>query len=64
MICQIFIFNELEDGFPLMLVDLFLTGDEKLTYGCKRDLTLEFEMKDLDFMGLEVWQRPDEIFFS
>jgi hypothetical protein len=30
--------------------------DEKLTDGCKRELTLEFEMKDLDLMGLEVWQ--------
>jgi hypothetical protein len=46
------------------LDDLFLTGDEKLTDGCKRELTLEFEMKDLDLMGLEVWQRPDEIFLS
>jgi hypothetical protein len=34
--------------------------------GCKRELTLEFEMKDLGlmhyFLGLEVWQRLDEIF--
>jgi hypothetical protein len=27
--------------------ELFLTGDEKLTDGCKRELTSEFEMKDL-----------------
>jgi hypothetical protein len=44
--------------------DLFLTGDEKLIDGCKRELTLEFKMKDLDLMGLEVWQRPNEIFLS
>jgi len=43
---------------------MFFTGDEKLTDGCKRELTLEFEMKDLDLMGLEVWQRPSEIFLS
>jgi hypothetical protein len=39
---------------------MFLTGDEKLIDGCKRELTLEFEMKDLClmhfFLGLEVWQ--------
>jgi hypothetical protein len=57
-------FDELGNGFPLILDDLFLTGDEKLTDGCKRKLTLEFKMKDLDLMGLEVWQRPDEIFLS
>jgi hypothetical protein len=61
-------FDELGDGFPLILDDMFLTGDEKLTDGCKRELTSEFEMKDLGlmhyFLGLEVWQRPDEIFLS
>jgi hypothetical protein len=44
--------------------DLFLTGDGKLADGCKRELASEFEIKDLDLMGLEVWQRPDEIFLS
>jgi hypothetical protein len=44
--------------------DLFLIGDEKLIDGCKRELTSEFEMKDLDLMGLEVWHRPNEIFLS
>jgi hypothetical protein len=48
--------------------DLFLTGDEKLIVGCKRELSSEFEMKDLGlmhyFLGLEVWQRSDEIFLS
>jgi hypothetical protein len=32
-------FDELGDGFHLILDDLFLTGDKKLTYGCKRELT-------------------------
>jgi hypothetical protein len=66
------LYYKVEDGFPLILVlyvdDLFLTGDEKLIDGCKRELTSEFEMKDLGlmhyFLGLEVWQRPDEIFLS
>jgi hypothetical protein len=52
----------------LYVDDLFLIGVEKLTDGCKRELTSEFEMKDLGlmhyFLGLEVWQRPDEIFLS
>jgi hypothetical protein len=60
MICQI---EKLFDGFPLILhVDnLFLTGDENLIVGCKRELASEFKMKDLGlmhyFLGLEVWQR-------
>jgi hypothetical protein len=62
------LYYKVEDGYPLILVlyedDMFLTGDEKLIDGCKRELTSEFEMKDLDLMGLEVWQRPDEIFLS
>jgi hypothetical protein len=48
----------------LILNDLFLTGDEKLRYGCKGELNSNFKMKDLDLMGLEVWQRLDEIFLS
>lgn len=35
---------------------------------CKRELDFEFEMKDLGlmhyFLGLEVWQRPSDIFLS
>ena len=52
----------------LYVDDLFLTGDEQLIEQCKRELTSEFEMKDLGFMhyflGLEVWQKPDEIFLT
>jgi hypothetical protein len=37
------LYYKVEDGFPLILVlyvdDLFLTGDENLIDGCKRDLT-------------------------
>ena len=46
------------DGF-------FLIGVEKLIAVCKADMEAEFEM-DIDmmhyFLGLEVWQRPGEIF--
>jgi hypothetical protein len=50
-------------GGPLILVlyvdDLFLTGSQRLIADVKRDLALEFDMKDLGlmhyFLGLEVW---------
>jgi hypothetical protein len=41
-------------GEPLILVlyvdDLFLTGSQRLIVDCKRDLTSEFNMKDLGLM--------------
>jgi len=57
---------------PLILVlyvdDLFLTGEERQITWCKKKLTAEFEMKDLGlmhyFLGLEVWQKPNEILLS
>ena len=45
----------------LYVDDLFLTGEEQLIAQCKRELTSEFEMKDL---GLEVRQNPGEIFLT
>jgi len=52
----------------LYVDDLFLIGDEGLIAWCKREITSEFEMKDLGFMhyflGLEVWQRQGEIFHA
>jgi len=45
-----------------------LTGNEPLMIKCKRELASEFEMKDLGLMhyslGLDVWQRLNEIIFS
>jgi len=57
---------------PLILVlyvdDLFLTGSSRLIEDCKKNLEIEFEMKDLGlmhyFMGLEVWQQNGEIFLG
>ena len=52
----------------LYMDDLFLTDVDPLIHQCKRELAAEFEMKDLGlmhyFLGLEVWQRPSEIFLS
>ena len=48
--------------------DLFLTGEDKPINECKKKLAAEFEMKYLGmmhyFLGLEVWQYPDEIFLN
>eukprot|EP00253_Pinus_taeda_P004373 PITA_04373 len=49
---------------PLILVlyvdDLFIIGVERLISGCKEDLAMEFEMKDIGlmhyFLGLKVWK--------
>ena len=57
---------------PLILVmcvdDLFLTREEILIVECKRDLTSEFEMKNLGLMHyllkIEIWQRNDKILLS
>jgi superfamily I DNA and/or RNA helicase len=48
--------------------DLFLTGDEKIIIDSKRNLVVEFDMKDLGmmhyFLGMEVWQRLDRTFLN
>jgi hypothetical protein len=47
---------------------MFLIGEENLIAQTKRKLSAEFEIKDLGLMhyllGLEVWQKPSEIFLS
>jgi hypothetical protein len=52
----------------LYVDDLFLTGSESLIVECKCALASEFKMKDLGmmhyFLGLEVWQRTNEILLS
>eukprot|EP00253_Pinus_taeda_P001685 PITA_01685 len=59
-------------GEPLILVlyvdDLFFTRSSGLIEDCKRNLAVEFDMKDLGlmhyFLGLEVWQKDGEIFLG
>jgi len=66
------LYFKVEDDKPLILVlyvdDLFLISADPLIHKCKRELAFEFEMKDLGlmhyFLGLEVWQKPGEIFIS
>eukprot|EP00253_Pinus_taeda_P014328 PITA_14328 len=66
------LYFKVEDDNPLILVlyvdDLFLTGANPLIHKCKRELASKFEMKDLGlmhyFLGLEVWQKPGNIFLS
>jgi len=66
------LYFKVENDKPLILVlyvdDLFLTGANPLIHQCKRELAFEFDMKDLGlmhyFLGLEVWQKPGEIFLS
>jgi hypothetical protein len=52
----------------LYVNDLFLTGNEELIAKFKKDLALEFKMKDIGlmhyFLGLEVWQQPSKIFLG
>ena len=56
---------KVEDDKPIILVlyvdDLFLKSADLLIVKCKRELASEFEMKN---QGLEVWQKPREIFLS
>eukprot|EP00253_Pinus_taeda_P024245 PITA_24245 len=66
------LYFKVEKDKPLILVlyvdDLFLTSDDPLIHQCKTELASEFEMKVLGrmhyFLGLEVWQKLGEIFFS
>jgi hypothetical protein len=52
----------------LYVDDLFLTGEESLITQCKKELTSEFDMKELGLMhyylGLEVWQKHGEVFLG
>ena len=64
-------FKVVDDDMVIILSymdDMILTGVEKIISDCKRNRVVEFEMKDLRmmhyFLGLEVWQRHDGIFFN
>ena len=66
------LYYKVDGGEPLILVlyvdDMFLTRVEQLIAWCKRELTFDFEMKDLGimhyFLWLEVWKRSNDIFLS
>jgi hypothetical protein len=66
------LYYKVDNGESLFLIlyidDLFLTRAKHLITWCKHELASEFDMKDLGlmyyFLGLEVWQRTDEIFLS
>ena len=66
------LYYKVVDGYQVILLlyvdDMSLTGDEKLILDYKRNLAVEFEMKDLGmmhyFLGLEVRHKPSEIMLS
>ena len=57
------LYYNVEDGNPVILLlyvdDLFVTGMDGLIADTKRNLVVDFEMKDLGmmhyFLGMEVW---------
>ena len=59
------LYYKVVEGDTLILVlyvdDLFLTGANRLVSWCKKQLSSEFEMKDLGlmhyFLGLDIWQQ-------
>jgi hypothetical protein len=64
-----FIFVEVDLLILVLYVNgMFLIRSKKLIARCKVDMAVEFEMKDISmmhyFLGLEVWQRPREIFLG
>jgi len=67
------LYYKVADDGPVMILllyvdDLFLTGNKKLIVGCKRELSIEFKMKDMwplhYLFGLEVWQGSNDIFLG
>ena len=58
--------------YPLILLlyvdDLFITWEEIPIAACKKDITSEYEIIDIGlmhyFLGLEVWQEPENIFLG
>ena len=55
-------YKVVDDGIVILFLyvdDLFFTREETLISSCKKNIVVEFEMKDLGmmhyFLGLEVW---------
>ena len=60
-----------DDGIMILLLyvdDLFLAGEDNPINECKKKLAAKFEMKYLGmmhyFLGLEIWQYPNNIFLN
>ena len=66
------LYYKVEYGEQVILLlyvdDLFLIGEEKLILDSKKNVVVEFEMKDLGmmhyFLGLKVWKKRGEIVLS
>jgi hypothetical protein len=66
------LYYKVVNNAPVILLlyvdDLFITGEESLIIQCKKELAIEFDMKDLGLMhyylGLEVWQKHGEVFLG
>jgi hypothetical protein len=60
------------DNAPVILLlyvdDLFITGEESLIIQCKKELSFEFDMKDIGlihyYLGLEEWKKHGELFLG
>ena len=59
------------EGLMILLLyvdDIVLAGEENLINECKKKFFVEFEIKYFGmmhyFLGLEVWQFPNEIFLN
>ena len=57
-----------QEILQLYMDDLFGTGEGKLILDYKNNLAMEIELEDLgiilDFLDLEVWQKPRRIMVS
>ena len=65
------LYYKVEVGNPVILLlyvdDLFVTGEDGFIVDTRRNLAFELKMKDLGmmhyFLGMEVWQNMNGIFF-
>ena len=66
------LYYKVDDGGIMILLlyvdDMFLTIEDKPHIECKKNISIEFEMKYHGmmhyFLGLEVWKYRDEIFLN
>jgi hypothetical protein len=66
------LYYKVVNNAPVILLlyvdDLFLTGANPLIIQCKKEISIEFDMKDLGLMhyylGLELWKKCGEVFLG